>query len=174
MIDHINYSAFGKILSETNPSVGDRFKFTGREWDAATGLYYFRARFYDPSTGRFLSQDPSSFNGGDTNLYRYVLNNPLNLTDPSGLLVKLPPGGGGGGGGGGPQGPSPFRFVDRTALCVVLGLQAAVSTLEVADRNELSDLLTFLLVEGSGVATFAGCFYFIVYVPLSAEEAAED
>jgi len=42
---------------------------------------------YDPRTGRFLSEDPIGFRGGDTNLYRYVLNNPVNNTDPSGLIV---------------------------------------------------------------------------------------
>src|SRR5207248_1117942 len=50
-----------------------------------TGLYYFRARYYDPATGRFLSQDPLSFAIGDSNLYRYVGNSPANEVDPTGL-----------------------------------------------------------------------------------------
>ncbi len=46
---------------------------------------YVRGRFYNPVTGRWLSQDPLGFGGGDYNLYRYVANNPINHTDPSGL-----------------------------------------------------------------------------------------
>ena len=49
---------------------------------------YYRARYYDPSTGRFLSEDPLQFAGG-TNFYRFVLNNPINFVDPSGLLVEI-------------------------------------------------------------------------------------
>lgn len=60
---------------------------TGREWDKETGLYYYRARYYDPMEGRFLSKDPESFAGGDANLYGYVLNNPINYTDSTGLAV---------------------------------------------------------------------------------------
>ncbi len=84
-INHIDYDSFGKIVAETNPSIADRFKFTGREYNTTTGLYNFRARTYDPRTGRFMSQDPLGFVGGDTNFYRYVNNSPLNATDPSGL-----------------------------------------------------------------------------------------
>jgi len=47
-------------------------------------LYYYRARYYHQSIGRFLSEDPSGFNGGYPNLYRYVFNKPGNLTDPYG------------------------------------------------------------------------------------------
>jgi len=84
VIDHIEYDNFGKVTSETNPGFGDRFKYTGREYDAATGLYYFRARYYDPGQGRFISQDPIGFGGNDFNLYRFVHNSPTNATDPSG------------------------------------------------------------------------------------------
>ena len=52
--------------------------FTGREWDSETGLYYYRARYYDPRIGRFISEDPIRFRGG-MNFYSYVLNNPVNL-----------------------------------------------------------------------------------------------
>ena len=65
------------------------FRFTGREFDAETGFYYYRSRYYDPNTGRFLSEDPLRFDAADFNLYRYVFNNPNNLRDPSGKIIPL-------------------------------------------------------------------------------------
>jgi len=56
------------------------------ESDTETGLYYYRARYYDPSAGRFLSEDPSGFNDG-VNFYRYVHNDPIDNTDPTGLTT---------------------------------------------------------------------------------------
>ncbi len=85
VLNAITCDSFGNIASETNPVAGDRFQYTGREYDAELGLYYYRARYYDPSTGRFLSEDPLSFAAGDSNLYRYVFNTPTLYTDPSGL-----------------------------------------------------------------------------------------
>jgi uncharacterized protein RhaS with RHS repeats len=52
-----------------------------------TGLYYYRARYYDPSSGRFLSEDPMGFGGGG-NFYTYVLNRPTQLTDSMGLTAQ--------------------------------------------------------------------------------------
>jgi RHS repeat-associated protein len=82
--DHRNYDSFGNVLSESNPLFGDRYQYTGREFDGATGLQYNRARFYDPTNGRWISQDPLGFEAGDANLYRYVGNNATNATDPFG------------------------------------------------------------------------------------------
>ena len=84
--NHIDYASFGRILGQSNSDAGDRFLFTGREFDAETGLYYYRARHYDPHLGRFISQDPIGFDGGDLNLYRYVGNSPENGTDPTGTI----------------------------------------------------------------------------------------
>ncbi len=78
-----NYTAFGQVRSSTG-SGGDRFGYAGREFSAVTGDGYFRARYYDPATGRFLSQDPKSFAAGDTNLFRYAANDPLRFVDPQG------------------------------------------------------------------------------------------
>jgi len=50
------------------------------------GLYYYRARYYDPMEGRFISKDPIGFAGGDVNLYGYVQNNSVNRIDPSGKI----------------------------------------------------------------------------------------
>src|SRR5205807_8066038 len=74
---------------ESNSTNGDRYKYTGREWDAAVLLQYNRARYYDPATGRWTSQDPLGFNAGDSNLYRYVKNSTPNHVDPSGLIVPI-------------------------------------------------------------------------------------
>jgi RHS repeat-associated protein len=59
--------------------------FTGREWDPETNLYYYRARYYDPKVGRFISEDPIGFDGG-VNFYGYADAGPTTATDPSGLL----------------------------------------------------------------------------------------
>ena len=77
LADHIRYSAFGAILSRADSNISNRYFFTGREFDAETGLYHYRARYYDAGTGRFISEDPAGFEAGDTNLYRYVSNNRL-------------------------------------------------------------------------------------------------
>lgn len=84
VIDHIDYDAYGQVTGETNPAAGDRFKYTGQVYDVETGLDYFRARYYDPGTGRFLTPDSLGFRSGDTNLYRYVGNDPTNAIDPTG------------------------------------------------------------------------------------------
>jgi RHS repeat-associated protein len=78
------YDAYGRIVQKTG-SVGNSYTYTGREWDAAAELYYFRARYYNPGVGRFINADPIGFAGGDVNLYDYVQNDPINTMDPSGL-----------------------------------------------------------------------------------------
>ncbi|RII28372.1 MAG: hypothetical protein CXR31_00300 [Geobacter sp.] len=76
------YSSFGNVTASTD--FRNSFAYTGREWDKETGLYYYRARYYDPMEGRFISKDPAGHNGG-INLYGYVGQNPINYGDPSGL-----------------------------------------------------------------------------------------
>jgi len=73
--------------------VSQPFRYTGREWDQATELYHYRARQYDPETGRFLQEDPIGFEAGDINVYRYVTNKPLSITDPSGKSALIESGG---------------------------------------------------------------------------------
>jgi RHS repeat-associated protein len=85
LIDHIAYSAFGSVLSESNPSNGDRFKYAGLVYDATVGLNFALYRVQDPATGRWLSQDPLGFAAGDTDLYRYVGNNAIDVNDRLGL-----------------------------------------------------------------------------------------
>lgn len=80
-----SYDSFGRIVSQTGSSVAPH-GFQGREFDAESGLYYFRARYYDPQLGRFVSEDPLRFAGG-INFYQFARNNPLNLFDPMGTDV---------------------------------------------------------------------------------------
>ncbi|MCA9166627.1 MAG: VCBS repeat-containing protein [Planctomycetales bacterium] len=84
VVNHVIYDAYGSIVSESNPGLESTFSYTGREFDEATDLSYYRARFYDTLLGRFASEDPMSFAGNGTNLYRYVLNAPSLWGDPSG------------------------------------------------------------------------------------------
>ncbi len=81
-LDHIVYDSFGNIVTETNATNGDRFKFAGMEYDATAGQYYHRARWYGSGTGRFFSVDPIGFAAGDADPYRYVGNSPPDQTDP--------------------------------------------------------------------------------------------
>jgi RHS repeat-associated protein len=78
------YDAYGNIL-ESPGTLEQPYTYTGREFDAESGLYYYRARYYDPTSGRFLQKDPIGLVSGDPNLYRYVFNRPLTLRDPSGF-----------------------------------------------------------------------------------------
>ncbi len=97
IIQHYDYSSFGKIVSIKNaggadisssPLIGTSFSFTGREFDQETGLYFYRARTYDPGIGRFLQVDPDpgkiALPVTLINKYTYVGNSPHFYTDPSG------------------------------------------------------------------------------------------
>ena len=86
VVNHLVYDSFGQVISQTNSTVNSRYLFTGREFDQEIGLYYYRARYYDANTGRFISSDPIGLNGG-TNIYTYVRGNPIFYTDPMGLAA---------------------------------------------------------------------------------------
>ena len=79
------YSPFGVIADQVE-AVTQPFKYAGQYgvMSEADGLYYMRARYYDPQVGRFISEDPLGFDGGDLNLYAYAGNNPINFIDPEG------------------------------------------------------------------------------------------
>jgi RHS repeat-associated protein len=77
-----SYDPFGNT-SAAGSSTTNVVQYTGRE-NEGNGLYYYRARYYSPVLGRFISEDPLNFNGGSVNLYAYVRNDPTDLVDPSG------------------------------------------------------------------------------------------
>jgi RHS repeat-associated protein len=77
------YDANNNLISAT--ANGVRHLFTGQQWYRELGLYDLRNRYYSPDIGRFLQADPSGFDGDATNLYRYCVNNPLKMSDSSGL-----------------------------------------------------------------------------------------
>ena len=100
VVESYKYDSFGNI--ETPPATGNPYAYTGREYDSESGLYYYRARYYDAAVGRFLSEDPIFFRSPffpafsilsnktktpvDFNYYVYALNNPINKIDPFGLI----------------------------------------------------------------------------------------
>jgi len=85
IVNHRTFDAFGKLTSESNSAIDLIFGFTGRLNDESTGLQNNLNRWYDPTVGRWLSEDPIGFSAGDANLYRYVNNGPTYATDPRGL-----------------------------------------------------------------------------------------
>ncbi len=85
--------AFGRFETRLE-SVADLYAFTGREFDFESGFYFYKARYYDPLTGRFISEDRRSFQPGDLNLYRYVSNTPESgdrIRGQSIVFIPLPP-----------------------------------------------------------------------------------
>lgn len=78
------YDSFGKLTGSSG-SLANPFRHTGREFDSETNLYFYRARYYEPSIGRFISEDPIQFKGG-INFFNCVDGNPTNFRDPSGQI----------------------------------------------------------------------------------------
>ena len=90
IIKEITYDSFGNITNDTNPSFKVPFGFAGGLYDEDTGLTRFGYRDYDAYTGKWTAKDPIDFSGGDSNLYGYVLGDPVNGYDSDGLAkVKL-------------------------------------------------------------------------------------
>jgi len=86
IVKEITYDSYGNILNDSNESFELPFGFAGGMHDKDTGLIRFGYRDYDPETGRWTARDPIGFEGGDSNLYGYVLGDPINLVDPDGLI----------------------------------------------------------------------------------------
>lgn len=95
VVEKYEYDAYGKpsIFDGSNNSlpesaIGNVYMFTGRRFDKESGLYYYRARYYDAQIGRFLQTDRIGFSG-EINLYSYVQNNAVNFVDPSGEVMSV-------------------------------------------------------------------------------------
>ncbi len=93
-LERYSYDAFGTPTvtnwdgsgARTWSNFGNRFMFTGREYFAEMGIYDYRHRWYHPALGRFLQTDPSGFEAGDMNLFRYCGDDPVDGSDPTGLI----------------------------------------------------------------------------------------
>jgi RHS repeat-associated protein len=79
-------NASGSVL--TKSAVGNRYTYTGREWDETVGLHHFRAQWISPLAGRFLGRDPIGLEGSEWGLYEYAASSPLDMLDPFGLDCK--------------------------------------------------------------------------------------
>src|SRR6185295_9327606 len=79
VVQRLSYDEYGNLGSGST-TTGQVFRYTGRRFDAETGLYYYRARYYTPQIGRFLQADPIGYRD-DVNLYSYVGNDPLDNSD---------------------------------------------------------------------------------------------
>ncbi|HEV8265796.1 MAG TPA: RHS repeat-associated core domain-containing protein [Gemmatimonadales bacterium] len=86
LVNNYKYEPFGADGAGSSATVGNSLKFAARQYDSETGLYYVRARYYDPQVGRFISEDPIGLAGG-INAYSYTRNDPVNQIDPSGLCA---------------------------------------------------------------------------------------
>jgi RHS repeat-associated protein len=81
-----SYDSFGNLTASAG-TVTNPFRYTAREFDAETGTYEYRARYFDPTIGRFISEEPLRFAAG-MNFFAYVHNNPVGLDDPTRLCDK--------------------------------------------------------------------------------------
>ena len=88
VVASLEYNAFGALVSAT----GDKplFRYTGKLFDDATGLQWNINRWYDSAVGRWISEDPIGFRGGDANICKYCSNNPVQYTDQQGVAVVIP------------------------------------------------------------------------------------
>ena len=101
VVERYVYDPYGKRTiydatwanTRTASSYANTLGFTGQQLDPATGLSYYRARWYHPGTGGMIERDPEGFSAGDENLYRYVADNPLSHTDPTGRWDSAASGG---------------------------------------------------------------------------------
>ncbi len=87
IVQQMDYDAFGRVIQDTNPGF-QPFGFAGGIYDLHTGLTRFGARDYDAEIGRWTAKDPIGFAGGDSDLYAYVQNDPVNGIDSLGLAAE--------------------------------------------------------------------------------------
>ena len=132
------YDPYGNLLAKTGPMADfKRYRFSAKEYDPRTGLYYFGYRFYEPTFQRWLNPDPIGARGG-INLYGFVGNNPINYVDPLGLQgipspVNIAMGFGPGYGQSTADWNSQFQAANRQATALEAGALAGTATGGAAD-----------------------------------------
>ncbi len=89
LVKEITYDTYGKLLTDSNASFKVPFGFAGGLYDSDTKLTRFGYRDYDAYTGKWTAKDPIGFAGGDSNLYGYVLGDPVDWVDPRGEAIGL-------------------------------------------------------------------------------------
>ena len=89
IVKRVEYDTFGNVLSDSNETLKVPFGFAGGLYDPDTKLTRFGYRDYDAGTGKWTAKDPIGFDGGDMNLYGYVLQDPVDLIDPEGLSFQV-------------------------------------------------------------------------------------
>jgi RHS repeat-associated protein len=89
MLSWVDYDAFGNLMPGSVPAGGEPCRFAGRFYVEELGLYEYRRRMFDPHTGRFIQEDPTTIASGDINFYRYAFNSPHNFRDPLGTSAAL-------------------------------------------------------------------------------------
>jgi RHS repeat-associated protein len=85
VVQRLDYDVWGDVTADTAPAF-QPFAYAGGLWEASAKLLRFGARDFDPETGRWTSKDPIRFVGGDTNVFTYVGDDPINSIDPTGLM----------------------------------------------------------------------------------------
>jgi len=157
VVKQIEYDTFGNILSDTNPVFEIPFGFAGGLHDRHTDLVRFGYRDYDPETGRWTAKDPILFAGGDMDLYGYVLNDPVNLVDPTGEFVHILGGVAGGAVGG-------------TMMGATFGVIKALATEQDVGSAALKGGLTGAAIGAvAGGLTMAG----VPYIPMASQAFSE-
>lgn len=150
VVQRMDYDPFGRVITDTNPGF-QPFGFAGGIYDTDTGLVRFGARDYDPETGRWTSKDPILFAGGDTNLYGYVLADPINWIDPTGTVSPFDANGNLGG-----IKPGDFRKLVGNEILDMLPSSQAAADRSGAIGDSLLDAATMGTVSGKDLRKAAG------------------
>ncbi|OKP89736.1 hypothetical protein A3848_13160 [Paenibacillus sp. P32E] len=159
VVNNYTYDEWGNITSQLE-GTSNSFKYTGEVYDAETGLYYLRARYYDPSMGRFLNEDTVEGqidNPLSQNLYTYVHNNPLIYSDPSGHMMTRGADSIGSDGGSSGDGLEFVHFSDmnQIELTQIMGDERYSSGVRSAAAAEFVKR-NFMLVENGAVKAASG------------------
>jgi len=136
IVQRLDYDDWGNVTTDTNPGF-QPFGFAGGIYDRDTNLIRFGARDYDPETGRWTAKDPIKFAGGDSNLYGYTFNDPINWTDTNGMVAPI--------------------IIAAGAGAVIGGISGAAGAL--VQGGSFTDVLTGALL-GAGTGAVAGAMAF--------------